>query len=285
MDYDAARADHSLSAEEGRITPRPVGSACGRTARASLGRRPGRNHGTHRPRCDHDVDHPAGHPLRGVAGPWHRIDGDHGRVLPRPLDAAAVHDADDAHPGAEPHPRRDADVQERGDLPVASASHAGAGDGARGRLGRIRRLPELGIVDRAVTGHRHPLRDAGRAQGHQDRFPLVDVGAGGRRGDLAVRPVRQRAAPDGDAGQLSRAAGRRHAAHHHDLVAGGAHPGALLHGGGGDRGRLLHAEETAAGLGVPAGGPGRRERSFGRDGRNAAAARGPSRSGSSTTRS
>ena len=123
-----------------------------------LGRHARRIHGAGRTRRDHHVDHPARRAVRVVAGAGLAADRDHGRVLPRPLDAAPVHDADDAHSRAEPDRRYDARVQEPDHRAVADAQDHDAGDGGGRAVRRLRRLSELGPLDRAVAAHRHSFR-------------------------------------------------------------------------------------------------------------------------------
>ena len=149
-------------------------------------------------------------------------DRDHRRVLSRPLDAAAVHDADDADPGAEPHRRRRRPLSRTrsSSLSRLPTDH-GAGDRARPSSRRFVAYLNWGLSIALVAAHRDPFRARGEEKGMRDRFPVPDVDACRRRRDLAVRPLGQRAAADGDAGQLPGAAGRRHAAPHDHLVAGG----------------------------------------------------------------
>ena len=75
----------------------------------------------------------------------------------------AVHDADDADPRAQPHPRRrrrsfsDAII-----AAVAPAADARPGGRARRALRRRRGLPQLGAVDRALAGDCDALRARSR---------------------------------------------------------------------------------------------------------------------------
>ena len=166
-----------------------------------------------------------------------------GRLPPGPLDVAALHHADDPHPGPQPGARHHAFLP-RNHCPPGAASEIQE-PVHRARLPDLRCdfLCLLGSRLRTQPDGRHLLCRGGRAPGDRHRLP-VSAGHHHRRlGALAIRPFGQRAAARGHPGPFSRKHDRHRSPLHHHLVAGGHHPrGGLLRRR--DSGGVLdHAED------------------------------------------
>ena len=106
--------------------------------------------------------------------------------------------------------------------PGAVAAHPDPGDCARRGAGRRALILLLGPRPRARAAHRDPLQRGGGREGHSRRLSVPARHDRRRPVGLAVRPLGERAAPDGDAGPFPAGHGRRDGPADHHLV--GARP-------------------------------------------------------------
>ncbi len=197
----ASRAHVACSGDsDERSRPRPPRTLLARARQP----RPGRDLG---------LRHPHGH--RGRGGPRDRQQCGRGcrGLLPRPLDAPAVHDADDAHPRAERGRERDAALSCGGPPPGEPADVTRPGGGAGGRARRGAGVSLLGARRRAGAADRDSLRRGGRKEGHPPRLSLSPRRRGRLRRRVAVRAVVERRAAHGHPGSLPGGHRRHHGPH------------------------------------------------------------------------
>ena len=128
-----------------------------------------------------------------------------GRVSPGPVDAAAVHDADDADHRVEHGARRPLRSSAPCDRGAGADSHDAQSVSSCWRFSPAAalRLLVLGTGLRFGSDDRDLFRGGGGAAGDRHRFSVPAGGDHGGAGALAVRAVVERAAAGGDRGHIS----------------------------------------------------------------------------------
>ena len=143
-------------------------------------------------------------------------------VSPRPLDAAALHDADDADPGPQLEPGGVSGIQAGHLRDVAPPPHRVRGVGGIDPPDGVTLLCLLGTGPHAWPSHCDSFRPSGREKRARHRLSVPAGDGRGRAGVVAVRAVRERAAAHEYAGQFSGEDHGADAASDDDLRASGA---------------------------------------------------------------